>query len=154
MKVYSYASKINEAGHPYLVKDRTYKVDGRKRFDTPEKIADFVMGIDIQNCAEEFMYVLCFDSALHLIGCFELSHGTVNAALVTPREIFLKSLQIGATQIALTHNHPSGDLTPSKEDVMTTKQVAEAGNLLCIPLVDHLIVSRDGYVSMRSEGCF
>ena len=113
MKIYSYSTMLRENGTPYLVENRAYNVDGRFRYDTPDKIADFaVNGLAMHRCAEEYVYVICLDNANHVVGCFEVSHGTANISLINPREVFQKALLIGACRIALVHNHPSGNVTP------------------------------------------
>lgn len=153
MKIYSYRTMLNESGNPYLVKDHHYEIDGRRVYNTPGLIAEFVQyGLGIQYCAEEYVYMLCFDNKNHLIGCFEIGHGTVSASTVSPREIFQKALMIGAVNIAITHNHPGNDPTPSQADLEITKRIQEAGIALDIQLLDHIIVSQIGYFSMRLEG--
>lgn len=81
-----------------------------------------------------------------------LSRGTVNASLVSPREIFVEALKYGAVSIALVHNHPSGDPTPSKEDILITKRIKEVADLVGIPLIDHIIIGDNKYISMKVRG--
>lgn len=152
MKIHSYKVLLNEAGTPYLAKDHSYIIDGRYTYDTPDIIADFVTAsLGIQSCAEEYLYVLCFDSRNHLIGCFESSHGTVNSSLCSAREIIQKALLIGAVKIALTHNHPGDDPAPSDYDISSTKTLQQACGILGIEVLDHIIVSRSGRYSMLSD---
>ena len=89
-----------------------------------------------------------------LIGETIISKGTVNAAIISPRELFIEALQKGAVSIILLHNHPSGDPTPSKEDIIITKQIQEAGELLGVNLLDHIIIGNNCYVSMREKKLF
>lgn len=153
MKVYSYISLLNETGNPYIAKDRSYIIDGRRSYKTPEDIAEFVRGsIKLQTFAEEIMYVLCFDNKSHLIGCFEAAHGSVNKLVTSPREIFQKSLMVGAVTIALAHNHPGNDPSPSTEDIEFTKHTKECGELLCVPISDHIIVCASGWCSFKEQG--
>ena len=150
MNIYSYITKVNDSGCPYIVKKETYKVDGRKSYQRPDEVAEFICdSLGIQDCAEEYLYSICLDTKGHLIGCFEVSHGTINSSLASPREIYQKALMLGAVSIILTHNHPSGDPTPSAEDINLTKQVKQAGEMIGIPLLDHLIVSKRGWDSMN-----
>lgn len=152
MKIYSYTTLLNESGNPYLKKANAYDVDGRKKYNSPDHIAKFVYnGLELHNYAEEYAYVLCFDTACHLIGCFEISHGTADTTFMNPREVFQKALMIGATYIAVTHNHPSGDPTPSKADVETTEKIKAAAKIIGIPLLDHIIVGKDKYYTLREE---
>ena len=81
-----------------------------------------------------------------------VSLGILNASLVHPREIFRMAILHGVAGIILAHNHPSGETTPSKEDIATTKQMVEAGKLLAIPVLDHVIHGNESYYSFASEG--
>ncbi len=98
---------------------------------------------------EEYVYCFCMDSTGRMRGYFEVSHGTVDASMVSPREIMQKCLLAGAVSFLLAHNHPSGSCNPSEEDLEITKRLLEAGNLMGIPLHDHLIVGDGSYCSMR-----
>ena len=150
MNIYSYITKVNDSGCPYLVKKETFKADGRKLYNSPDIVVGFIRdSLGIQDCAEEYLYSLCMDTKGHLIGCFEVTHGTVNASLISPREIFQKALMLGAVSIILTHNHPSGDPTPSDIDLHSTEQVKQAGEMIGVQLLDHLIVAKDCWISMK-----
>jgi DNA repair protein RadC len=84
-----------------------------------------------------------------LIGVETVSIGSVTASTTTPRDVFKSAILANAVSIILCHNHPSGDLTPSGEDIRITKQLIEAGELLGIKVLDHLIVSHKGFHSLR-----
>lgn len=119
---------------------------------SPREIADILHHAVRLDCkAEEYMYMLAFNTKMNLLGLFEISHGTVNETMLSPREIYIRALLCGATSIILAHNHPSGDLCPSEADIITTKHIRDAGKLLNIPLMDHVIVSREGVFSMLEE---
>ena len=100
---------------------------------------------------EEYMYMICMNTKNRIIGVFEISHGTVNASLVTPREVFQKALLANAVGIILLHNHPSGDSTPSNSDVDITKRLVEAGKIIGIDVLDHIIIG-DRYSSLKEKG--
>jgi DNA repair protein RadC len=100
---------------------------------------------------EEYMYMICMNTKNKVIGVFEISHGTVNASLVSPREVFQKALLANATSIIVMHNHPSGDSRASREDIEVTKRLAEAGKVVGVELLDHIIVG-DGYSSLKEAG--
>lgn len=102
--------------------------------------------------AEEHAYLIGLDTKGHVLGIFPFSQGTVNAALVNPREILIRLLLIGAVRFLLAHNHPSGDPGPSEEDRQITKRIQEVGTLVGIPLDDHLIVTKDACFSFRQHG--
>ena len=87
-----------------------------------------------------------------LIGETNISKGTVNAALITPRELFIEALQKNAVSIVIMHNHPSGDPTPSREDRLITRRIQESGALIGIELLDHIIIGNNCYISFREEG--
>lgn len=100
---------------------------------------------------EEYMYMICVNTKNKIIGVFEISHGTANSSIVRPREVFQKALLANAISIILLHNHPSGDPKPSKEDIEVTRRLTEAGNVLGIEVLDHIIIG-DTYVSLKEKG--
>ena len=100
----------------------------------------------------EKAYLLFLDNKLSLLAEEILSIGTVNRTLLDPREIYLRALQKRAVHILLLHNHPSGDPTPSKEDISITERVAKAGEIIGIPLLDHIVIGDGNYVSMKECG--
>ena len=102
----------------------------------------------------EELWAFALSSNLKLISADMLFRGHASACLIHPREIYRYALQKNAVQLALAHSHPSGDHEPSSEDLMLTQELYKAGNLLKIPLIDHLILSENGYFSMRDAGCF
>ena len=81
-----------------------------------------------------------------------ISIGTLNISLVHPREVFWPAVRNAAASIIVAHNHPSGDVSPSRDDMATTKRLKEAGEILGIKVLDHVIVSREGYTSMKEQG--
>ena len=87
-----------------------------------------------------------------LIGETDISKGTVNASLITPRELFIEALQKNAVTIVIMHNHPSGDPVPSQEDIYTTNRIKKAGELIGIELLDHIIIGNNCYISFREQG--
>ena len=84
----------------------------------------------------------------------DISVGTVNASVATPREIFIEALKFRGTGIILMHNHPSGDPNPSEEDCLFTIRVAEAGKMMGVMLLDHIIIGDNSYVSLKERGIF
>ena len=81
----------------------------------------------------------------------EISRGTVNMSVISPRELFIEALQKNAVYIILLHNHPSGDPMPSREDILVTQRIREGGSLLGIELLDHLIIGDNCYVSLAEQ---
>ena len=97
------------------------------------------------------MKLLMLNSKSKLLGEKDISKGTVNASLVSPRELFIEALAKQAVSIILIHNHPSGDTTPSENDILLTKRVQEAGRLIGIELLDHIIIGNNCYMSFAEE---
>ena len=117
----------------------------------PGTIAGYYME-QMRHDTTEKLILAMFDAKNCFLGDEVLSVGTVNSSLVSPREIYLKSLQHQAVNIIILHNHPSGDSTPSEEDYRTTRRVAECGNMLGIYLADHIIIGDNNYTSLREKG--
>lgn len=120
-------------------------------FANPGTIARYYME-DMRHEKQELMKLLMLNTKAKLVGETNISKGTVNASLITPRELFIEALQKNAVSIVIMHNHPSGDPTPSREDMLTTKRILDAGALIGIELLDHIIIGNNCYVSFREEG--
>ncbi len=101
---------------------------------------------------QEYFLTLTLDGASHLIATRTVSIGTLNQSLVHPREVFADAVTDRAAGIIVAHNHPSGQYFPSREDRRVTQRLKEAGKLMGIELLDHVIVTRDGYYSFQEEG--
>ncbi len=119
---------------------------------SPTAIADYYMQ-RLRFLSAEEVHVLFFNTKCIFLGEKRLFVGTVNASLISPREIFIEALQREAVNIILVHNHPSGDPAASREDINLTIQVAQAGNLLDIRLLDHIIIGDNRYFSFKENGC-
>lgn len=110
------------------------------------------LAIDMANLTVERVRVLYLNTRNQLILDHELGEGTVDEAAIYPREVIRRGLDIGATALILVHNHPSGNPEPSRADIQITQRIAEAGRLLGITVHDHVIVGREGHVSLRAKG--
>lgn len=119
-------------------------------FNSPASIAQYYME-DMRHKKQEYMKLLLLSTRNHLIDEINISKGTVNASLVSPRELFVEALHKNAVSIILLHNHPSGDPTPSKEDILLTKKVKEAGRLIGVELLDHIIIGDNQYISLYEK---
>lgn len=102
----------------------------------------------------ECVILVCLDAKGQMICERKLSEGSVNMSLISPREIFLAALESRAVNILLVHNHPSGDPTPSNADIALTDNVREAGNQMGIPLLDHIVIGDNRYVSFKEADWF
>lgn len=120
-------------------------------FSSPDRIAEYYME---ELCREdrEKTILLLLNNKSHLLHDTVLTVGTVNCSLLSPREVFLEAFRYEAVNIALIHNHPSGDPTPSMQDIAVTRQIARAGELLNIFLVDHIIIGDHTYISLKERG--
>lgn len=119
---------------------------------SPEDVVDVGKNfMRIHEEPEEYMHMICMNTKNKIIGVFEISHGTANASIVRPREVFQKALLANAISIILLHNHPSGDPKPSREDIEVTKRLTEAGKVLGIDVLDHIIIG-DTYTSLKEKG--
>ncbi len=106
---------------------------------------------DMRTLPKEHLRGLYLNSRYKVIRDEVLSIGTIDTNLVHPREVFRPALEYAAAAVILVHNHPSGDLVPSSADLAVTKQLIDAGRLLGIELVDHVIVSKEGYASIPAS---
>jgi len=133
-----------------------------RRFGKSEEISPFTLTcsedvlklheIDsLRHGRQEHFFVITLNGAHEVIHAHLISKGTVNQSLVHPREVFAEAIAERAAAIVCVHNHPSGNLTPSKEDEEITRRLEEAGKLLGIPLLDHIIVSKNGFQSLYSR---
>lgn len=113
-------------------------------------VADYLQ-TKIGNKNEEHFMILYFDTKNKLIN-EEISIGTLNASLVHPREVFKKAIINNTAQIIIAHNHPSGDPKPSEDDITTTKRLVDAGKLVGISIIDHLVVGNGKYFSFKDSG--
>lgn len=132
---------------------RLSKASAKKNlvFTDPSTIADYYME-DLRHRKQEHMKLLMLNTKSKLLGETDISKGTVNASLVSPRELFIEALEKNAVSIILMHNHPSGDPAPSKNDILLTGRVRDAGNLIGIELLDHIIIGNNCYISFAEQG--
>lgn len=122
-------------------------------FSRPDTIAEYYME-DMRHRKQEHMKLILLNGRSRMIGECELTKGTVNMSLISPRELFIEALQKNAVYIILLHNHPSGDPSPSTDDILTSRRVKEAGALLGIELLDHIIIGDNCYVSFSENNFF
>ena len=127
----------------------------KDRVRSPEDVARLCA--DMKDLAQESFHVLALNAKNCLINRVLVSMGLVDASLVHSREVFRQAIMENAAAIVLTHNHPSGDPTPSAEDIRITRQMIEAGKILGIAVQDHVIIGREsdsqkGFISLRESG--
>ncbi len=134
-----------------LVREASISIPN-KSIQTPEDAArivtEYLSGVD-----REHFVGLYLNSANNLIAIHTVSVGTLNSSLVHPREVFKLALMVNAASVIVSHNHPSGNIEPSSEDIAITKQLVEAGKILGVPLHDHIIVTEgNGFTSFVERG--
>ena len=108
----------------------------------------------IRDLNKEHFVAIFLNARNQVIKTDTISMGSLNASLVHPREVFAPAVGISAASVILAHNHPSGDVTPSKEDISLTKRMVQAGQIMGIEVVDHLIVASDKFLSMKEANVF
>ena len=128
-------------------------VDDKIQINSPKDVADFMMG-KMEHLTQETFIALFLNSKNIIIKQKTIFMGTLNSAIVHPREIYSEAVKCASNAIIVLHNHPSGDTTPSLEDIKTTDRLRECGDILGIQLLDHVIIGDHTYLSMVEEGYF
>ncbi len=123
----------------------------RREFQSPKEVAEAYME-SMRHLEKEEVRLLLFDGKHRFIKEVIISVGTVNASICNPREIFIEALNAKAVYMILLHNHPSGDPTPSGEDIRITKKLRDGANMIGIPLSDHIIIGEHCYTSFKEKG--
>lgn len=152
MRITKYSTLLDDNGFPGLFKEKAVNY-GKHKFVNAGEIASMMNNVfQLDRKTEEFLYELCFDTKMKLLGVFEISHGTINCTVSSPREVFQKALLCGAAALVIVHNHPSGDTIPSDQDYHTKEGIDKAGELIGILAVDHIIIGKNGrYFSFNGK---
>ncbi len=152
MRIIKYSTILDDEKHCQLIKEKAVNYNFQGNFNNPKDISEMLCELyNLNRQTEEYLYLICLNTKCKLLGIFEISHGTVNSSLCSPREIFQKALLCNASNIVLAHNHPSGDVTPSREDKCIYRRIKEASTIMGIPFLDNLIVG-DTYYSFAEHG--
>lgn len=132
--------------------------DNPGHIDTPELAFKlFKSALQLEDAIDqekEHFYVLHLDSHNRMKTLELVAIGTINSALVHPREVFRRAIQDGAVNIIIAHNHPSKDTTPSQDDLQLTRRLVETGKIVDIPILDHIIFSLESFTSLKSKNIF
>ncbi len=118
---------------------------------SPHDAAD-ILTEQLRYLQKEHFVCLFLNTKNHVVAQETLSMGSLNASIVHPREVFRAAIKCSSASIICAHNHPSGDPTPSPEDIALTRRLLEAGEIVGIDVLDHLIIGDDGFVSMKEQG--
>lgn len=135
-----------------LVRDNVVKYEFEASVTTPESVWKVAQAIGLDAKPEEEFHILCLDCKGKIVGVHMVGRGTTTSAIVHPREVFKRALLNNAQSIILMHNHPSGEVIPSKEDLDITRRLVEAGKVLGVEILDHTIVGDGVYLSFSEKG--
>ncbi|MFC2064335.1 DNA repair protein RadC [Chloroflexota bacterium] len=123
----------------------------RKSVSSPEEIAGLYQ-YEMSELQQETLKVVLLDTRNHIIDTVEIYRGSVNSSQVRVAEIFTPAIRRNLPAIIVLHNHPSGDPTPSPDDIAMTRAIIQAGKLLDVDVLDHIVIARQGYVSLKQRG--
>ena len=138
-----------------VVKETSGRYDIQKKVQNPKDIFNIAQKVIRANeYAEENLWLVTLDVKNNITGIFTVSTGTLNSSIVHPREVFKRAVLQNSASIIICHNHPSGDPAPSQEDINITKRIYEAGKILGIELLDHVIIGDNKYTSLKEKGVF
>lgn len=118
---------------------------------SPKDVVNVVMG-EMMDLEQEVLKVLLLSTKNIIIGSKDVFKGSLNSSIVHPREIFKQAIKRNSASIIICHNHPSGDPTPSKEDINVTLRIKECGKIIGIELLDHIIIGKNKFVSFKETG--
>lgn len=133
-----------------LVREGSYAVD-HNTIRTPEDVFA-IMGPEYETAVVETAMMLALDTKNKVIAVFTVSTGSLNASIIHPRDIFQRAILSNAASVILVHNHPSGDPTPSPEDMELTRKLVEAGKMMDIAVLDHVVIGEGRFVSLKERG--
>ena len=120
---------------------------------TPEEVVNLVRS-RLKGKKKEYFLTLLLNTRNQLIKVAEISIGSLDSSIVHPREVFKEAISASAASVIFVHNHPSGDPTASEDDIKLTKRLAEAGEIVGIDVLDHIIIGDKNYLSLKREGLF
>ena len=114
-------------------------------------IVDYI-GVEMKTLKQEVLKLIVLNTKNKVIKCKDVFKGSLNSSIVHPREIFSEAIKCGGASIIISHNHPSGDPTPSKEDVNITLRIKDSGDIIGIRLLDHIIIGDNKFISLKEKG--
>ncbi|ACL70174.1 RadC family protein [Halothermothrix orenii] len=124
--------------------------DNRPVVKSPGDVAELVMP-DMRYLKQEVFKIILFDIKNQLIAISEISRGGLSSSIVHPREVFKEAIRRSSAAVILVHNHPSGDPSPSDEDINVTRRLVDSGKILGVDVLDHIIIGDGVYLSMKKE---
>lgn len=144
----SFGIKLFQAISERLAKE---KISEKNLLNSSKNVANYLQK-SIGREKKEYFVVLALDIHHNLIKEFNISTGSLNASVVHPREVFKEVIQVSAAQIIIGHNHPSANPDPSPEDIALARRLEEVSKIMGIELLDHIIVTKDKYISLKEQG--
>ena len=123
----------------------------RMKINSPKDISDLLIA-EMSKLNQEVLKLIVLNTKNHIIKIKDVFKGSLNSSIVHPREIYCEAIKSSGASIIICHNHPSGDPTPSKEDINITLRIKECGKIIGIELIDHIIVGYKGYISLKEKG--
>lgn len=146
-----YRLELDAERHPVLCKEAEYLC--ARRLNNPDEVVALCNSIyRLQHMAEEYVIMLATDVQGRILGVFEVSHGSANQSMCNAREIYIRAVAVGASGVFIVHNHPSGYMNPSEDDLKCARKLKDAGTLLGIKLVDFLIIGNKDFYSWMEHG--
>ena len=127
------------------------RMPARPRLSQPGAVAGLLAG-EVRGAEQESFHALLLDGRHRLLEHVRVSLGTLASSIVHPRDVFRPALRASAAGLVVAHNHPSGDPEPSTEDIAVTRRLEEAGRMVGIPVLDHVVLGRGTWVSLRERG--
>ncbi len=128
-------------------------INNREAIKTPTDVVSFVRN-RLKDKKKEYFLAVLLDTRGQVIKTSEISIGSLDSSIVHPREVYKEAIAASAASVVFVHNHPSGDPTPSEIDIGLNKRLVEAGELLGIEVLDHIVIGNPDYVSLKSKGLF
>lgn len=135
-----------------LVKEGNFDYDTTLKLNNPKQVYEIAKQLNLQNKPEEELWLVCVDVKNSPIGLHLISKGNLNSSIASPREIFKRVILNNAFGFFLIHNHPSGDVNPSNDDIKITTKIKECASLFDIEFLDHVVVGGNIFYSIRESG--
>lgn len=145
------ASQILAIGELFKRFNTLRSMSSNRKITSPKDII-WMLSNEMVNLKQEVLKLIMLDTKNNIIGIKDVFKGSLNTSIVHPREIFNEAIKKNSASIIICHNHPSGDPTPSKEDINITIRLKEASQILGINLLDHIIIGKEKFVSLKEKG--
>lgn len=151
------SSKLKSEKGFYWVTSRLIRESGpwyvSDGINNPDRVCQMMQEeLDLENCDKEYFIAIYLDRKIKVNACSIISIGGLHSSIVHPREVFKPALLTSSAGVILVHNHPTGDPAPSQEDIEVTRRLSEAGNILGIEVMDHIIIGAGRHLSFKAKG--